>query len=294
MLPGFAPIPLAGLSEQLATLRLGVEPALRDLFIRVTKLPLVKTGADGAQALRLRSVRPSDLDVRAGDQRAGAGGLRRRPGRRARRAALRQPAISNFKLVVGRDGRVSFPELGPVSVAGQTFDSAQRAARVAGRAADDRRARQRHDGRYAHDPRVRARRRQVSPAPTPSAASARSLRRCSPQAACRPIGSLRNIELKRHGELVRRLDLYDMLIRGDTTDDARLLPGDVIFIPPVGPTVTRRRRSAPAGDLRDQERELGRRRGAARGRAHARGRHRQGGADAHRRPTCIAWCCRWT
>src|SRR4029077_13957111 len=43
-LPGFAPIPLAGLTEQLATLRLGVEPALRDLFIRVTKLPLMKSG----------------------------------------------------------------------------------------------------------------------------------------------------------------------------------------------------------------------------------------------------------
>src|SRR6267378_2791604 len=44
-LPGFAPIPLAGLTEQLATLRLGVEPALRDLYIRVTKLPLEKVGA---------------------------------------------------------------------------------------------------------------------------------------------------------------------------------------------------------------------------------------------------------
>src|SRR5437660_7966760 len=53
-----------------------------------------------------------------------------------------------------------------------------------------------------------------------------------------PIGSLRNIQLKRQGELVRRLDLYDMLIRGDTTDDAKLLPGDVIFVPPIGPTVT--------------------------------------------------------
>ncbi len=29
-----------------------------------------------------------------------------------------------------------------------------------------------------------------------------------------------------------------MLIRGDSTDDARLLPGDVVFVPPVGPTVT--------------------------------------------------------
>src|SRR5205823_1823073 len=54
----------------------------------------------------------------------------------------------------------------------------------------------------------------------------------------KPIGSLRNIELKRQGSLVRRLDLYDMLIRGDTTDDTKLLPGDVIFVPPVGPTVS--------------------------------------------------------
>ena len=51
------------------------------------------------------------------------------------------------------------------------------------------------------------------------------------------IGSLRTVLLKRQGALVRRLDLYDMLIRGDTTDDAKLLPGDVIFIPPIGPTV---------------------------------------------------------
>src|SRR5437660_4478664 len=53
-----------------------------------------------------------------------------------------------------------------------------------------------------------------------------------------PIGSLRNIQLKRRGQLVRRLDLYDMLIRGDTIDDAKLLPGDVIFVPPIGSTVT--------------------------------------------------------
>jgi polysaccharide export outer membrane protein len=54
----------------------------------------------------------------------------------------------------------------------------------------------------------------------------------------KPIGSLRKIELKRDGVLVRRLDLYDLLIRGDTTDDTKLLPGDVIFIPPVGPTIS--------------------------------------------------------
>jgi len=53
----------------------------------------------------------------------------------------------------------------------------------------------------------------------------------------KPIGSLRNIELKRSGQVVTRFDLYDLLLNGDTSHDARLLPGDVIFIPPVGITV---------------------------------------------------------
>jgi protein involved in polysaccharide export with SLBB domain len=48
-------------------------------------------------------------------------------------------------------------------------------------------------------------------------------------------GTLRSIELRRNGAMVTRFDLYDLLIRGDKTKDAGLLPGDVIYIPPVGP-----------------------------------------------------------
>jgi protein involved in polysaccharide export with SLBB domain len=48
-------------------------------------------------------------------------------------------------------------------------------------------------------------------------------------------GSLRAIELRRGGTVVTHFDLYDLLIRGDKTKDAKLLDGDVIFIPPVGP-----------------------------------------------------------
>ena len=48
------------------------------------------------------------------------------------------------------------------------------------------------------------------------------------------IGSLRNIQLKRDGRLVSSLDLYDLLLHGDTSGDHQLLPGDVIFIPPIG------------------------------------------------------------
>jgi protein involved in polysaccharide export with SLBB domain len=51
------------------------------------------------------------------------------------------------------------------------------------------------------------------------------------------IGSLRNIALRRDGATVVTLDLYDLLLRGDTRGDARLRSGDAIFVPPVGSTV---------------------------------------------------------
>lgn len=50
-------------------------------------------------------------------------------------------------------------------------------------------------------------------------------------------GSLRKIQHKRDGNLVGELDLYDLLLAGDTSNDNRLQPGDVIFIPPVGDRV---------------------------------------------------------
>jgi len=50
-------------------------------------------------------------------------------------------------------------------------------------------------------------------------------------------GSLRHAQLKRKGKVVRELDLYQFLLKGDNRGDERLQPGDVIFIPPVGPVV---------------------------------------------------------
>lgn len=50
-------------------------------------------------------------------------------------------------------------------------------------------------------------------------------------------GSMRNIELKRGGKTVTTFDLYDLLSRGDKSHDVQLLPGDVIYVAPVGPLV---------------------------------------------------------
>ncbi len=50
-------------------------------------------------------------------------------------------------------------------------------------------------------------------------------------------GSMRGIQLKRGNKVVTELDLYDLLIGGDKSKDAPLLPGDVIYVPPVGALV---------------------------------------------------------
>jgi protein involved in polysaccharide export with SLBB domain len=52
-----------------------------------------------------------------------------------------------------------------------------------------------------------------------------------------PQGSLRHIQLKRAGNVVVDFDLYDLLLHGDKSKDEQLLPGDVIYIPPVGSQV---------------------------------------------------------
>ncbi len=50
-------------------------------------------------------------------------------------------------------------------------------------------------------------------------------------------GSLRKIQLKRDGQTLTTLDLYKFITEGDKSTDRRLLPGDVIVIPPAGPRV---------------------------------------------------------
>lgn len=50
-------------------------------------------------------------------------------------------------------------------------------------------------------------------------------------------GSFRNITVRRGGRVVTHLDLYDLLISGDKSQDTVLQNGDVINIEPVGPEV---------------------------------------------------------
>lgn len=47
-------------------------------------------------------------------------------------------------------------------------------------------------------------------------------------------GSMRDIQIRRDGMTVSHFDMYDLLRRGDKSGDPRLLPEDVIFVPPIG------------------------------------------------------------
>jgi polysaccharide biosynthesis/export protein len=235
-LPGFAPIALAGLTEQLATMRLGVEPSMRDLFIRVTKLPLTRHGPSALKpfgydlfdhpistfAPATNVPVPVGYVVGPGDEL---------------NVQLYGNKNRNLKLVVGRDGRVNVPELGPISVGGQTFER----ARTLLESSIERQMIGVHASITMGEIRT-IRVFVLGYARSPGSYTISGLGTITSAlfaaGGVQPIGSLRNIQLKRRGELVRRLDLYDMLIRGDNSDDARLLPGDVIFIPAIGPSVS--------------------------------------------------------
>ncbi|HLA73898.1 MAG TPA: SLBB domain-containing protein [Steroidobacteraceae bacterium] len=235
-LPGFAPISLAGLTEAQAALRMSVEPALRDFDLRITRLPLKRIGTEALKPFGYELFErnastfapvtdipvPVDYVVGAGDQF---------------QVQLYGSQNRTMRLTVGRDGRINFPELGPISVTGRRFAEVKSSieARVALQMIGVRASVSMGE---PHGIRVFV----LGEARRPGSYTISGLGTITSAlfaaGGVEPIGSLRNVELRRQGALVRRFDLYDMLIRGDTTDDAKLLPGDVVFIPPSGPTVS--------------------------------------------------------
>jgi protein involved in polysaccharide export with SLBB domain len=235
-LPGFPPIDLLGLTEEQATLRLKVEPAFRGIDIRLTRLPLKKTGAEGLKPFGYdlfdRGVStfapvtnvpvPSNYTVGPGDELD---------------VQLYGNQNRSLRLVVARDGHINLPDLGPISVGGQTFEQVKSEIEA--------RVQRQMIGVHASVSMGDTRSIRVfvvGEAKYPGSYTVSGLATITSAlyaaGGARVAGSLRNIQLKRNGALVRQFDVYDLLIRGDTTDDAKLLQGDVITIPAVGPTVS--------------------------------------------------------
>ena len=157
-----------------------------------------------------------------------------------------------LRLPVGRDGQVSFPEIGPITVVGQRFNSVRAAieSRVERQLIGVRASVSMGDTRTI---RVFVLGEARRPGTYTISSLATMTSALYAAGGIKPIGSMRKIQLKRQGTLVRTLDLYDLLVRGDTTDDNKLEQGDVIFVPSGGIDREYRGRGASSRDLRDQE-----------------------------------------
>jgi protein involved in polysaccharide export with SLBB domain len=53
----------------------------------------------------------------------------------------------------------------------------------------------------------------------------------------KPGGSYRAVQVRRDGEVIREVDLYRYLLGGDSSDDVRLVQGDIVFVQPAGAQV---------------------------------------------------------
>lgn len=141
-----------------------------------------------------------------------------------------------YRLVVTRDGRLLVPDLGPIEVAGMRFDEVRELLRQ--------RFEQQIIGAKAvatmgalRTIRVLLVGDVVKPGDYTVSGLTTLLNTLMTTGGIKRTGTLRNIELKRAGQKVASLDLYDVMLRGDTSGDVQLQQGDVIFVPPIGPTV---------------------------------------------------------
>jgi polysaccharide biosynthesis/export protein len=234
-IPGIAPISLSGLTEKQATERLNRDPVLRDFQINLTLLPLEKFDVE--------ALRPFGYDLFAdvpstyapvNDMPVPAHYVLG-PGDRFE-VQLFGNTKGRYSLVVNRDGIVMFPEIGPVPVSGLRFEDVKERieARVNEQMIGTRASVSMGELRSI---RVFVLGEAVRPGAYTVSGLATVTNALFASGGVTEIGSLRNIQLKRNGKVVQRLDLYDLLMNGDTSGDMRVMSGDVIFIPPVGTTV---------------------------------------------------------
>jgi len=142
-----------------------------------------------------------------------------------------------YSLVVNRDGTINFPNIGPVNVMGQSFQELKQA--ILDRVAEELIG---TSAAVTMGPLRSVSVVVVGDAKHPGSYTVSGLSTITNallvSGGVGEVGSLRNIQLKRGGKVIARLDLYDLLLNGDARDDQRLESGDVIFIPPVGPTIS--------------------------------------------------------
>ncbi|MDW2075402.1 SLBB domain-containing protein [Vibrio sp. 1863] len=144
---------------------------------------------------------------------------------------------TTHRLRVNRAGIINFPSLGPVQVAGMSFSEVRDSL--------NQRVQEQMIGVRSDISLGEMRTMQVfvmGDAYKPGAYTVSALSTISQaiyySGGFGESGALRNIQLKRDGQVIRNLDMYDLLLKGDARNDVRLMPGDVVFIGSVAQTVS--------------------------------------------------------
>ncbi|HHF3198595.1 SLBB domain-containing protein [Vibrio sp. CCB-PB317] len=141
------------------------------------------------------------------------------------------------RLRVNRAGTINFPSLGPVNVAGMYFSDVRDSL--------TQRVKEQMIGVRSDISLGELRTMQVfvmGDAYKPGAYTVSALTTISQaiyySGGFGESGALRDIQLKRDGKIIRKLDMYDLLLKGDSSNDVRLLPDDVVLIGSVNDTVS--------------------------------------------------------
>ncbi|WP_440885571.1 SLBB domain-containing protein [Vibrio campbellii] len=144
---------------------------------------------------------------------------------------------ATHRLRVNRSGAINFPSLGPLQVAGMSFSEVRDSL--------NQRVKEQMIGVRSDISLGEMRTMQVfvmGDAYKPGSYTVSALTTISQaiyySGGFGESGALRNVQLKRNGQVIRKLDMYDLLLKGDARNDVRLLPGDVVFIGAVGNTIT--------------------------------------------------------
>jgi protein involved in polysaccharide export with SLBB domain len=233
-LPVVPLINVSGLTGVQTAQLLNADPRLAGLHFTVTLLPVKPVGVEALKPFGYDLFTevpttfapatdipvPSDYRIGPGDTFA---------------VELFGKRTGRYQLVVGRNGSLVIPEIGPFQVTGLTYDQVREeierrvAEQMIGVRASVTMGQLRSVRVFVVGDVVRPGSYVVSALSTITNALLVS-------GGVSKVGSLRDVQLKRGGSMVTRLDLYDLLLRGDTAQDRQLQQGDAIFVPPVGLT----------------------------------------------------------
>lgn len=142
---------------------------------------------------------------------------------------------AQYNLVIDRNGNITIPNIGPIQVAGLTYEQmvsliTKRAGEIVGANVNITMGNLKNIPIFV-----------LGDVKKPGAYNIGSFATITDALIMaggpNSIGSMRRVELRRGNKVVTTFDLYDLLLKGDKSQDKVLRAGDVVFVPVAGPLV---------------------------------------------------------